>query len=101
MGTRLELQTLLETLVGSQNVYFQPPPTLSMNYPCIVYKINNEKVSFADNKPYKHTKRYLITVIDKNPDSILPDKISKLSMSSFDRHMTVNGLNHYIYNLYF
>ena len=34
---RLELQDLLETVLGSQYVYFQPPATLRMRYPCIVY----------------------------------------------------------------
>jgi hypothetical protein len=101
MGTRLELQTLLENILGSGNVYFQPPETLKMNYPCIIYKRNNDRIKFADNKPYNHTKRYSVIIVDKNPDSVTPDKIALLPMSTFDRHMTVNGLNHYIYNLYF
>lgn len=101
MGTRLELQSILENILGSGNVYFQPPETIKINYPCIVYKRSYEKINFADNKPYNNTKRYLVTVIDRDPDSNIPDKISKLPMTMFDRHMTLNGLNHDIYNLYF
>jgi hypothetical protein len=101
MGTRLELQTLLESLLGSENVYFQPPETIKMNYPCIIYKRNKDRTDFADNKPYNHTKRYSVTVVDRNPDSLVPDKVTMLPMCLFDRHMNVNGLNHYIYNLYF
>jgi len=33
MGTRLELQNLLENILGSRNVYFQPPENLKLNYP--------------------------------------------------------------------
>jgi hypothetical protein len=101
MGTRLELQSLLETNLGTRNVYFQPPETLKMEYPCIVYKRDYAVTEFADNKPYTHTKRYSVTVIDRNPDSLIPDKIAALPMCLFVRHMTVNNLNHDIYNIYF
>lgn len=101
MGTRLELQTLLETVLGSGNVYFQPPETLKMQYPCIVYNRDYAITNFADNKPYANTKRYSVTVIDRNPDSLIPDKIADLPMCLFVRHMTVNNLNHDIYNIYF
>jgi len=101
MGTRLELQTLLENILGSRNVYFQPPENLKLNYPCIIYKKNKADTKFADNKTYNHTKRYSITVVDRNPDSIFPDKIAELPMCLFDRHFTKDGLNNDIYNLYF
>lgn len=101
MGTRLELQTLLETLLGTGNVYFQPPENVKISYPCIIYKRDDIVTKFADNKPYNNTKRYSITVIDRNPDSLIPDKITKLPKCVFDRHMTMDGLNHDIFNLYF
>ena len=37
MARRLELQNLLANLLGTNNVYFQPPPTVQMEYPAIVY----------------------------------------------------------------
>ena len=40
MSRRTELQTLLEEILGSKNVYFQPPDTVSMKYPAIVYSLN-------------------------------------------------------------
>lgn len=101
MGTRLELQTLLESILGTESVYFQPPENIKINYPCIIYKRNADRTKFADNKPYANTKRYSVTIIDKNPDSLVPDKLALQPLCLFDRHMTVNGLNHYIYNLYF
>lgn len=101
MGTRLELQTLLESILATGNVYFQPPETLKMQYPCIVYNRDYAVTKFADNKPYANTKRYIVTVIDRNPDSLIPDKIAELPMCLFVRHLTVNNLNHDIYNIYF
>lgn len=101
MGTRLELQSLLETLLGSRNVYFQPPPTVQMKYPCIVYNLDDMDSIFADNYPYKVEKRYLLTVIDKDPDSEIPDKIASLQKCVFDRHFVTDNLNHNIFVIYF
>jgi hypothetical protein len=98
---RLELQTLLEGVLGSTNVYFQPPPNVQMNYPCIVYRRNNADTKFADNNPYGYTKQYSVTVIDRNPDSDIPDKIAALPRCSFNRHYVINNLNHDVFNLYF
>lgn len=101
MERRLELQTILETLLGSRNVYFQPPPTLRMQYPCIVYKRDRNNTQFANNLPYVIFKAYTLTVIDKDPDSDIPGKIEQLPSCSFVRHFTVDNLNHDIYSLYY
>jgi hypothetical protein len=101
MGTRLELQQILVGLLGSDNVYFQPPPSIKMVYPCIMYKRDYAETKFSGNKPYFHQTRYLVTVIDKNPDSLIPDKIAKLPMCLFDRFYTADNLNHNVYKLFF
>lgn len=101
MATRLELQALLEELLGSRSVYFQEPGASLMTYPAIVYKFDNEKVVHADNTPYRRTKRYMVTIIDKNPDSEIPDKVATMPMTSFSRRFTADTLNHTVYNLYF
>lgn len=98
---RQQLQTLLETLLGSENVYFQPPSNVEMKYPCIVYKRSTAKTTFADNNPYSNRKRYTVTVIDRNPDSVIPDKIAEIQSSFFDRYYTVDGLHHDVYALYY
>ena len=98
---RLELQGVLQEILGGPDVYFQPPPTLRMNYPCIVYGRDNAWVQFADNKPYSRTKRYKITVIDSDPDSDIPEKVAKLPLCTFSRHYTADHLNHDVFNLYF
>jgi hypothetical protein len=101
MAPRLELQTLLENLLGSRNVYFQPPANVQMKYPCIVYKRDAVRTRFAGNAPYRQTKRYQVTYIDQDPDSPVPDKIAALPMCIFDRHYAVNNLNHDVFSLFF
>lgn len=98
---RLELQSLFENLLGSRNVYFQPPESTKMIYPCIVYQRDSAISKFADNNPYNHAMRYQVTHIDRDPDSEVPDAIAKLPLCVFTRHFTADNLNHDVYNLYF
>lgn len=101
MGQRQALQTLLQGILETNNVYFQPPPTVAMEYPCIVYRRDKVDTIFADDKPYKHAKRYQVIVIDRDPDSTIPARIAALPMCVFDRFYTADNLNHDVYNLFF
>ncbi|ASR83312.1 hypothetical protein SEA_CATERPILLAR_15 [Arthrobacter phage Caterpillar] len=99
MDRRLQLHEILKALVP--NVYFQQPPSNGMTYPCIVYKRDAEDTNHANNSVYRSKKRYQVEVIDRNPDSTIPDAVSKLPFCSFSRFFVVDNLNHDIYNLYF
>jgi hypothetical protein len=99
MAKRLELQQLLETF--TDNVYFQPPTNIQLKYPCIIYHRDWAETKFANDKPYNHTKRYMIMVIDQDPDSTIPDKVAEMPMSLFNRFYTADNLNHDVFNVYF
>ena len=86
MGSRLNLQNELEELLGTRNVYFQPPPSLKMKFPCIVYERARFNTDFADNKPYKVDKVYYATVIYTDPDFDVPDKMAWLPNCVHQRH---------------
>ncbi len=101
MAPRLELQALLVSILGSENVYFQPPPTIQLKYPCIVYERSGEDTEFADDRPYKTMRQYSITHIDRNPDSEVLSKISELPMCVYDRYFPADNLNHDVYNIFF
>lgn len=101
MGTRLELQALLEELLGSSNVYFQPPTNTRMNYPCITYERSRIESIYADDKPYRHTKRYTVTLIHRDPDNAVVDQIAALPQCQHDRFFTADNLNHDVFTLYF
>ncbi len=101
MDQRLKLQELLEEILGTRNVYFQPPANVKMNYPAIVYQRDALDSKFAGNRPYSLTKRYEVTIIDRDPDSSIPDRVAALPLSSFSRHFVVDNLNHDVYTLYF
>lgn len=101
MGNRPDLQALLEELLESENVYYQPPSSVRMNYPAIVYSRKSIENTSANNAAYMQTTSYEITVIDKNPDSEIVTKVSKLPMCRHDRHYTADNLNHDVFTLYY
>lgn len=99
MGQRLDLHALLTEI--TEHVYFQPPTNIVMQYPCIMYARNGDQAEFAGNKAYLHVKRYQVTVVDRNPDSALPDLVGNLPMCRFDRFFAADNLNHYVFTLFF
>lgn len=101
--TRQEmLQKKLEEILGSENVYFQPPESIKMKYPCIIYQLQSYDLKYADNIVYKKKQRWRLTVVDKDPQSDITDMIiSNLPYCYFDRFFTKDGLNHWSLSLYF
>lgn len=101
MSKRLELHQKLVEVLGSTNVYFQPPSTVKMTYPAIVYSRSALDMRHANNDIYHAKQRYTVTVIDKNPDSGILRKMLRLKYSSFDRHFVTDNLNHDVYTIYY
>lgn len=99
MPSRLELQILLENLLESQNVYFQPPSSLEMEYPAIVYGLEDIPSTFADDGVYFFRRKYSLTVIDEDPDSLIVDKVKSLPRCRFSRHFKSDNLNHYVFTI--
>jgi hypothetical protein len=100
MGSRLELHEELCVILGSREVYFQPPSSVQMKYPAIIYSRKSIDNTSANNTVYKQDDSYELTVIDPDPDSELVRKISKLPMCRHDRHYKQDGLNHDTFTLY-
>lgn len=101
MATRQQLQSKLEELLGSRNVYYQPPESVKMEYPAIRYSKTNIRSRFANNSPYSKTNCYELIVIDRKPDNPVIDKLLELPYCVFDRHYTADNLNHDVLILYF
>lgn len=98
---RTELQTFLEELLGSKNVYFQPPESFKLKYPCIIYKLASINSRKANNEKYKTEKCYMLTLIDKDPDSEFVDKLQSIRYCNYDRFYIADNLNHWSFLFYF
>lgn len=94
MNTRLELHEKLVEILGSRNVYFQPPETLKMQYPCIVYNRSDIDIKYADDGVYLRDIAYQVIYIDKDPDGEVIDKLVHFKYSKYQRHYVMNNLNY-------
>lgn len=102
MGRRLNLDSELRELLGSNNVYFQPPKSVQMQYPAFVYRRSDGLHTFADNNPYNFRVQYELTIITKDPDSDLIEKVANhFTRIRFSRHYTADNLNHDVYVIYY
>lgn len=101
MGDRLYLQAKFEEILGSRNVYFQPPASLLMKYPAIRYDIKDIKTEAANNvSTYIASTGYECTLITKEPDTEYLQKIFKLPYCKFGRYYKASNLHHYTFTIY-
>lgn len=101
MNKREELHEILCEALGSRNVYFQPPESIKMQYPAIVYSRDDINNDFANNSVYMQSLAYSVTVIDSGPDSEVVDKVSILPRCQYDRHYETDNLNHDVFTIYY
>ena len=101
MASRLELHEKFCEILGSRNVYFQPPASVRLNYPAIIYFRKDIDNRYADDLAYKQDTAYDVTVIDRNPDSEIVVEVSQLPTCRFDRHYNADNLNHDVFTLYY
>lgn len=99
MASRKELQSKLEELLGSRNVYYQAPS--KMEYPCIKYSKKKPDTKHANNKVYFRLNYYELIVIDRKPDNPVIEKLLELPYCTYDRHYTGDNLNHDVLTIYF
>lgn len=98
---RLELHEILCGILGSRNVYYQPPESVRMNYPAIVYELDDIKSLYANSGVYLFKHIYQIALIDKDSDSVFVDKLAALLTCKFVRHYKTENLNHWVFNLHY
>lgn len=101
MAPRVELQLLLDAIPTVTKAYFVPPTNLEMTYPAIVYGLDDIVTLFADDVPYKQSKRYQVTLITRDPDSPAVDALASLPMCSFNRSYVAENLHHFVFTLFF
>lgn len=97
MNDRKDLHAVLKDICP--NVYFQPPESIKLVYPCIVYsfgRLNNRR---ADNRNYKTCFAYTVTYITRDPVDKTPLAINDIPESSFDRYFVSDNLYHHVFTV--
>ena len=101
MADRKGLHNRLVEILGSRNVYFNPPETIKLQYPCIIYNLDNKELVKADNENYLKRNYYNVTLIHPDPVNIIQDMIMDLPYCKFTSFYSVDDLNHYRYQIYY
>lgn len=102
MTRREDLHAELEAILGSKNVYFQPPDNYHMKYPCIVYRLENERTAYANDKHYVKHKRYEVTYITNDPTSEVCFRIhDDLEYCYWDRRFVTDNMYHNVYTVFY
>lgn len=101
MADRLDLQSILEELLESRNVYYQSPESPKMQYPAIKYSKTRIMSTHANNRKYSMMDCYELIVIARLPDHPVIKKLLALPYCSYDRHYVADNLHHDVLTLYF
>lgn len=99
--SRVELDRILRSTLGSNNVYFDPPESFKLKYPCIVYSLSGHSEVFADDSHYYGMKRYTLDYITQDADDPMADTLDELRYCRLNRPYTADGLFHFAYEIYF
>lgn len=101
MASRLQLHEKLCELLGTRNVYFNPPMSVQMKYPAIRYSLKKIDKVYANNSAYRLLTPYEITVIDYTPDNEYVTKLLELPYCEHDRSYPADNLFHDVFTLYY
>lgn len=102
MASRLNLHEELCALLGTRNVYYQPPESVKLKYPCIVYSRTGADTEYADDKIYNMTYQYTVQYISQDPDSDLARELAfHFPYCRYMRRFVVDNLYHDNLNLYY
>lgn len=97
---RAELHEELAEILGSRNVYFQPPAEAQLACPCIIYTLAKVNNKHADDITYKRNFAFKVTLIHSDPDNVIVDKLMDMKYSEFDTSFKTQGRNHYVFTIY-
>lgn len=95
------LRAIVKKRCGSENVYYQPPANLRMKYPCICYELSKIRNMDADDRVYRQTFHYTVTVIDTKPDSEMTAAMGELAKASHDRQFISDNLYHDVFSVWY
>lgn len=98
---RRELHQTLVSILGSANVYHQPPENLALKFPAIIYERTDYDVEYANEVPYVATRQWQITVVSQEPSNAVVDELMKLPTADFKTRYVSNRLQHDVVTIYY
>ena len=100
MSKRYDLQRELEKY--ADNVYFQPPSSIKMTYPCVVYNKISKFREYGNDQAYIKIQGYSVTVMDRDPDSLIADDLEDhFTHCAITQYFTNDNIHHTVLELYY
>lgn len=110
MDRRPKLDDALRELIGigrddPNYIYFQPPESMKLKYDpsykaAILYRRKQLKPTRADDRIYNNRWEYYITIITRDPDSVLPAMfLERFPSASMSPSYVANNLYHHPFTL--
>ena len=99
-----DVRDILYTINNTKNVYYDPPTSIQMKFPCFRFNMNNTDVKFADNFAYLRTKRWTVTYITRDVEDIDPvvkGMLDTFKYCSQETQFKSDNLQHVVFNLYY
>lgn len=100
MADRKDFHKKLEQAFGCK-CYFQPPETLKLTYPCVVYAFERFDTRRANNLNYIINERYKISFLHKDADNgTVKQVMRKFEKIAHVQHYITNGVYNDVYFIY-
>ena len=99
-----ELRDKLYLVHNTENVYYDPPTGITMEFPCFRFELNNYDIRRADNKAYAMKPRWAVTYITRDIEEIedvAKEMLDIFQYCNFDTSYRADNLQHAVFNLYF
>lgn len=101
MRKRDDLHRLLVSLLNTDKIFYQPPESMKLTYPCWVYGLSTIDQKKADDGSYLNTKGYMLTYMTNKSDDDTWSPILTLENCVFDRTYKTNNMYHYVFTLFY
>ena len=99
---RVKLHQELVDILGTSHVYYDPPESIKMVYPCIIYERESGHSDYADNSTYRYTQSYQVTYVNHAVENDVCKKLlDHFQMIRYSRHFVADNLHHDVFYLYF
>lgn len=99
-----DLRDILYTIHNTENVYYDPPTSIQMKFPCFRFTMNNTNVTYADNFTYLRKPRWTVTYITRDVEDIEPlikDMFDNFKYLVQETQFKAENLQHVVFNLYY
>ena len=97
-----ELRAVQEEILGYQHTYFEPTESVRMKYDAVVYQRSDMNVRRASDRSYMIRDGYQVTVISRDPETLVPRAIQNhFERCSPGRFFVRDNLYHFPFTIYY